>query len=160
MSIEAELGVRLWKELEASPVIMLGVNGARDGHAQPMTASLSGPLGPLWFFTTNDNGIVRALGQSDRALAHYAAKGHDLFATFHGTLSVDRNPVTRSELWTPHIAEWYQGGPSDPAICLLRLDIDHVMIWRHAGGVSTAIKRLLGRDHKGDYDDRYVEIAL
>ncbi len=160
MSHEAEMGVRLWKALEAHPVIMLGVHGSRDGHAQPMTASIGGPLGPLWFFTTRSNGLVLALGTSNRGMAHYVAKGHELFATIHGKLSIDEDRETIDALWTPHLAEWYAKGREDPSVCLLRLDMDHAMIWRHAGGMGTAIKRIFGHDHRADYQDELIEIAL
>ena len=43
---------------------------------------------PIWFFTAKDNEIVQKLGHGrTRAIATFASKGHDLFATVHGTLT-------------------------------------------------------------------------
>ncbi len=41
--------------------MMIGLDGVEDGHARPMTANLDGEHGPIWFFTTNDNSLVRRL---------------------------------------------------------------------------------------------------
>jgi len=104
MASDAEIESRFWKELKANPVIILGVDGARDGHGQPMTAFFEGEQGPLFFFTSTDNSLIAALNESHRAMAHYVAKGHDLFATLHGSLSVDRDPANVDRFWNSHIA--------------------------------------------------------
>jgi hypothetical protein len=36
--------------------IMLGLDGADDGHARPMTAQVKGDRGPSWLFTSNVHG--------------------------------------------------------------------------------------------------------
>ena len=73
--------------------LMLGLDGVEDGHARPMTAQIDGDRGPIWFFTSVENGIVGKLGQGDRAIAPFTSKGHDLFATIHGRVSIDRQVV-------------------------------------------------------------------
>lgn len=163
MPNDAEIEAKFWKELKASPFLMLGLNGARDGHAQPMTAILEdageGQHGPLWFFTAQDNGLVGALTQSTRAMAHYVAKGHDLFATIHGELSVHSDRATIDRLWNSHVAAWYEG-KDDPKIALLRLDPERAMIWLGGSSIGAAIDRLLGRDPKEDYKDKMAEVTL
>ena len=59
-----------------------------------MTAQLADdePHGPIWFFTTKDTDLVKQLGQRHRAVAHFAAKGHDLFASIHGDLVAVNDP--------------------------------------------------------------------
>lgn len=160
MADDAEIEARFWKELKASPVMILGVAGERDGHGQPMTAFFEGDHGPLWFFTTTDNGLVKSLGQSNRAMAHYVAKGHDLFATVHGALSIERSTEVIDRLWNSHIAAWYDGGREDPKLCLLRLDTETAMIWLNAFSMTAGIKRLFGADPKADYKDKIAEVAL
>ena len=160
MADDAEIEARFWKDLKASPVMILGVAGERDGHGQPMTALFEGHHGPLWFFTTTDNGLVQSLGQSNRAMAHYVAKGHDLFATVHGALSIERSNEVIDRLWNSHIAAWYEGGRQDPKLCLLRLDTENATIWLNASSMAAGIKRLFGSDPKADYKDKIAEVAL
>jgi general stress protein 26 len=162
MPSEADIEARFWKELKASPFVMLGLDGARDGHVQPMTAQIDSDTdgGPIWFFTTRDNGLIDALGESHRAIATYVAKGHDLFASIHGDLRLDDDPATIDRLWNSHVEAWFEGGRDDPKLALLRLDTERAEIWLGGSSIGAAITRLLGRDPKEDYKDKVAEVTL
>ena len=160
MADDAAIEARFWKDLKSSPFLMLGLDGARDGHAQPMTAMFEGESGPLWFFTTKDNGLVASLGQSHRAIATYTGKGHDLFASIHGTLSLDMDRATIDRLWNPHVEAWFEGGKADPKLALLRLDTDKAELWLGGSSIGAMITRLFGRDPKSDYKDNMAKVTL
>ena len=112
------------------------------------------------FFTARDNAIVQKLGQGNRAIATFASKGHDIFATVHGTLSVDRNRATIDKLWNRFVAAWFEGGKDDPKLVLLRLDAEKAEIWVDASSLVAGIKMLLGSDPKNDYRDKVAEVSL
>ncbi len=161
MATDAEIEAKFWSALKAAPFIMLGLDGARDGHTQPMTAiTEADESGPLWFFTSKDNGIVAALGQSHRAIATYTAKGHDLFATVHGELTVHMDKATIDRLWNPHVAAWFKDGKDDPTIALLKLETETARIWLDGSSIAAAVKRMLGRDPKKDYEGKVAEVSL
>ena len=158
---DSELEARFWKELKGSPFLMLGLDGARDGHAQPMTAQLDDSTGnTLWFFTTKDNTLLSALTQSHRAIATFSGKGHDLFATIHGDVEEDTDRAIVDRLWNSHVEAWYEGGKSDPKLVLLRLTPEKATIWKGGTTIGAAITRLLGRDPKVDYKDNMATVAL
>jgi len=160
MADDAEIEARFWKDLKASPFVMLGLDGARDGHTQPMTAQFEGNEGPLWFFATKDNGLTKALSQSSRAIATYTGKGHDIFASIHGTLSVDSDPANVDRLWNSQVEAWYEGGKTDPKLALLRLDTERAQLWLGGSSFGAAIERLFGKDPKKSYQDNVTEVAL
>jgi len=161
MADEQEIEARFWKELKASPFVMLGLQGDRDGHTQPMTAQFDGEGGPLYFFTTQDNGLVKGLERtSQRAIATFTAKGHDLFASVHGALNEDKDRGTIDRLWNAHVEAWYEGGRNDPRICLLRLDTEKAHLWRGGNSIGAMITRLFGRDPKEAYQGKTAEVAL
>lgn len=161
MATDAEIESKFWSALKSSPFIMLGLDGARDGHTQPMTAiTEQDESGPLWFFTSKDNGIVGTIGQSHRAIATYTAKGHDLWATIHGNLSVHTDRATIERLWNPHVAAWFEGGKDDPKIALLKLDTEKAQIWLDGSSIVAAVQRLFGRDPKKDYEGKVAEVRL
>lgn len=162
MPSDQEIEQRFWKELKASPFLMLGLDGARDGHTQPMTAQLKDDdgSGPIFFFTTRDNGLVSALGDSHRAIATYTAKGHDLFASIHGALHLDEDRATIDALWNSHVEAWYEGGRNDPKLALLRLDTERAELWLGGSGIGAAISRLFGKDPKADYQDNMAKVSL
>ena len=160
MPTEQEFETRFWKALKSDMTMMIGLDGVEDGHARPMTAVLEGDRGgPIWFFTARDNGIVQKLGERSRAIATFTAKGHDLFATVHGQLSIDTNRAVIDRLWNHWIAAWYKG-KDDPRLALLRLDPERAEIWLDASSIATGIKLLFGADPREDYKDKVAEVRL
>ncbi len=160
MADDAEIEKQFWKALEASPFVMLGLDGARDGHTQPMAAKFEDEHGPIWFFTTNDNTLVQAMGRSHRAIAAFASKGHDVFASIHGTLALDDDPVTIDRLWDSNSAAWFDGGRDDPRLCLVRLDTDKAELWVGGSSFGAAVTRLFGQDPKESYKDNIAKVTL
>jgi general stress protein 26 len=125
-----------------------------------MTAQVEEARSPIWFFTAKDNSIVRNLPQGDRAIATFASKGHDLFATVHGRLSLDNDRAVIDRLWNRFVAAWYEGGKDDPKLALLRLDAERAEIWADASSFIAGIKLLLGVDPKKDYKKKVAEVSL
>ena len=98
MPTDAEIKARFWKALKSDRTLMLGLDGVEDGHARPMTAQFENDRSPMWFFASTDNVLVKSLPSGERAIATFASKGHDLFATLHGRLSLDND---RATIYTP-----------------------------------------------------------
>src|SRR5262245_28335834 len=160
MPTPQELEERFWKAVKSDMTMMLGLDGVEDGHARPMTAQLDGARGPIWFFTAQDNAIVQNLGRGYRAIATFTAKGHDLFATVHGTVRLDNDRATIDRLWNRFVAAWFEGGKDDPRLALLRLDPERAEIWADASSVVAGIKLLLGADPKEEYKDKVAKVDL
>ena len=160
MPTPQELERDFWKAIASDRTLMLGLDGVADGHVQPMTALVEDERGPLWFFTTRDNSLVRALGQSHRAIAAFVAKDHDLFASLQGELSLSEDRAVVDRLWNPLIAAWYEGGKDDPALVLLRLDPGQAEIWRNASSLLAGAKLLLGADPRRESRDKVANVNL
>src|SRR3990170_4392823 len=59
---EDKLRSNLWKALKDDHTVMLGLAGVEEGHSQPMAAQIphdADEHGPIWFFTTKDNDLVK-----------------------------------------------------------------------------------------------------
>jgi general stress protein 26 len=160
MPSDAEIEAKFWKELKASPFMMLGLNGSAEAHGQPMTAQFEGEHGPIWFFATKTNTLVEAMRESHDAIATYTSKGHDLFAAVRGRLSVDTDRANVDRLWNSHVEAWYEGGKDDPKLALLRLDTESAQLWLGGSSIGAAVLRLIGRDPKQDYKDNMAEVKL
>ena len=160
MPTPKELEAKFWKALKSDMTMMLGLVGAEDGHTRPMTAQIEGERGPIWFFTAKDHALVQSLSRGNRAIATFASKGHDLFATVHGKLSLDNDRATIDRLWNPFIAAWFDGGKDDPKLALLRLDAERAEIWLDGSSIVAGIKMLFGADPKREYKDHVAEVAL
>lgn len=164
MADDAEIEEKFWSELKDSPFVMLGLEGARDGATQPMTANFERQdcdNGVLWFFSAKDHDLTAALGESNRGIGAYTAKGHGLFASLRGTLSVQNDPATIERLWNPVVAQWYDG-KQDPKMALLRFDVDNAKIWLSdlEGFLKPAFNKLLGRKPESGMGEKVAEVSL
>jgi len=160
MPSQQEIQARFWSALKSDMTMMIGLDGVEDGHARPMTAQLDGERSPIWFFTTMDNALVQNLARGNRAIATFASKGHDIFATVHGTLRLDNDRATIDKLWNRYVAAWFDGGKDDPTLALLRLDAERAEIWVDASSLVAGIKMMFGADPKEDVKDKVAEVAL
>ncbi len=160
MPTPQELEAKFWKKLESDKIVMLGLDGVDDGHARPMTAQLDDGKGPIWFFATRDNAVVQNVGKTTRAIATFVSKGHDLFASLHGSLSLDNDRAVIDRLWGPFIAAWYDGGKDDPNLALLRLDPERAEIWLDGSSFVTGVKMLLGIEARPDFKDKAAKVSL
>jgi general stress protein 26 len=140
--------------------MMLGLDGVEDGHTRPMTVQVEGDKPPLWFFAAKDQALVQRIGPGQRAIATFAAKGHDLFATLQGTLTLNTDRAVVDRLWNRYVAAWYPGGKDDPNLALLRLDAQQAEIWLHESSLFAGVKLLLGADPKKDYAENTAQVRL
>ena len=159
MATHEELEHKFWKTLQSDRTLMLGVDGVEDGHSRPMTALVEGESGPIWFFTGKPNAVVDHLAQSPRAIAAFSSKGHDLFASIQGHLSVDNDRAVIDRLWNPFIAAWFEG-KDDPKLVLLRFDAEHAEVWLNESSLLAGVKLLFGADPKQDYKDKVADVDL
>jgi len=162
MADHREIEDKFWDELNESPFVMLGVEGAREGATQPMSANFEDQdreRGCLWFFTANDHDFTRAMGQSSRGLAAFSAKDHGLFASLRGTLVIDNDRATIDRLWNPIVAEWYEG-KDDPKLALVRFDLDDAKIWLSdiGGFLKPAFNKLFGRKPEAGMKEKVAEV--
>lgn len=150
---------KFWKALSSDRTVMLGIDGVEDGHSRPMTGVAENDKAPIWFFTSKENGLVKNLAQPRRAVAAFTAKGHDLFASIHGNLTVDTDRAVIDRLWNPFIAAWYEG-KDDPKLALLRFDAEHAEVWLNESSMLAGVKMLFGKDPKEDYKDKVGDVEL
>jgi general stress protein 26 len=161
MPTPAELEAKFWKALKSDRTAMLGLAGPSGGHAQPMTAQIEGDEGgPIWFFSASDVDLVEATGDGADAFLQFASKGHDLFASVDGRLSVGTDRATIERLWNPFVAAWFEGGKDDPKLRLLRFDPGQAQVWLNENSLFAGVKMLLGSDPKEDFKDKVAEVNL
>ena len=104
---------------------------------------------------------MRALNGGDaRAIATFASKGHEVFATVHGVLRVDTDRAVVDKLWNRFVAAWYEGGKDDPKLALLRLDPEEGQVWLNGSSLVAGVKMLMGVDPKKSYRDSVAQIDL
>lgn len=154
-----ELESKFWKNLEDSPFVMLGLKGS--GFARPMTAQIDDDR-QIYFFASRSEELVQGLAQSARAVATYASKGHDFFASIEGQLVIDNDRDKIDRLWSTMTSVWYDKGKADPDLVLLRFDADRADVWDAGTGsaVKAAWMKLTGGDPAKQMKEDRAEVAL
>ena len=94
------------------------------------------------------------------AIAHFASKGHDLFAAIDGQLEPFNDHATIDRLWNPYVAAWFEGGKTDPNLQLLRFEPGHAQIWLNDHSLLAGAKLLLGTDPKKAYTGKTADVRL
>jgi general stress protein 26 len=160
--VQEKLEKKLWDELESSGFVMLGLQGVDESFTRPMTAQIDN--GRIYFFAARSEDLVKGLGRTNRAIATFASKGHDLFASINGTLTIDNDRAVIDRLWNPIIASWYKDGKDDPDLALIRFDTNKADVWEAAKGATlkaAALKMFFnvdpGKEHQ---DDHRAEVPL
>ncbi|WP_411833088.1 pyridoxamine 5'-phosphate oxidase family protein [Pseudoxanthomonas mexicana] len=160
MATTDEMEGKLWKALRSDMTMMLGLAQAEAGHLRPMTAQIEQDRSPIWFFTSRETELVRHLEGTREAVATFADKGHDLFATLRGTLTLDNDRVVIDRLWNRFVAAWFEDGKDDPKLALLRFDAREAEVWLNEYSLVAGVKLLLGADPKADYQDKTATVRL
>src|SRR5262249_49420191 len=140
MSTPQEIEDKFWKALKSDMTMMVGLDSDPGEHPRPMTAQLDGDRGPIWFFTSKDTVLYKSIGEGRGALATFVDKGHDIFATVHGSLHISNDRAVIDRLWNRYVAAWFKGGKEDPKLALLRLDPGESEIWVDASSLVAGIK--------------------
>jgi general stress protein 26 len=161
MTRQDEMEAKLWKALKSDRTVMLGLTGVDEGHCKPMSGQIEGDEGgPIWFFTAKDTEMVRAMRGPHRAVAHFASKGHDLFASLHGQLVLDNDRAMIDRLWNRFVAAWYEGGKDDPQLQLMRFEPESAQVWLDENHLFAGVKLMLGIDPKKDYEGKVAHLDL
>lgn len=162
MISDAEIEAKFWKSLAADRTVMLGLAGMEGGLSQPMTAMLDDETGQtaIWFFTSKDTDLVKALGAGKSAVMSFASKDHKLFASADGEVSPNDDPEIINRLWNPYVAAWFEGGKQDPKLQLLRFQPRNGEVWLNEHSLLVGFKLLVGRDPKEEFKDKVAHLDL
>lgn len=142
----AELKTKFWHAMEHSAFVMLELDADPDTTA-PMTAQLDKDAhSAIWFFANKQSRFA----EMGAATAAFSAKGHDLFARFHGNLVHETSRERLDKQWSNFVEAWFPGGKDDPNLVMLRMDLGDATIWDAAMGPITFSKMALGMDVRSD----------
>ncbi len=156
MTDNSEIRKRFWKEFEASPIVMVALDNDHQ-HSVPMTAQLDKTAdSEFWFYTSRDN----RLAPGGPAMAQFSAKGHDLFACVRGTLVEETDPAVIDRYWSNQVEAWYPGGRTDPALMMLRFELDDAEVWLADLSLKGLFKLLTGGDIREEERGKHTELKL
>jgi general stress protein 26 len=100
-------------------------------HSRPMTTQNKSidDEDQLWFFMSRSSETVAEFQGDDQVNVSYADPGSDTYVSVSGIANVVENPLKKKSLWTDEAAAWFKGGPEDPDLALVCVQIEHADYW-------------------------------
>lgn len=125
----------LWHELTQVEAGMLGITGSGQ-HMQPMAHHVDAKAGRLWFLTTSDTDLAKALHPD--SVAHFViiSGAQDFYACMSGPIAQRQDKAVLDALWQTSAADHFVDGKDDPALMLIALDLESAAIWAQPQGGS------------------------
>ncbi|HEC73254.1 MAG TPA: general stress protein [Methylophaga aminisulfidivorans] len=115
----------MWEAISNSPFLMISLNHTLQ-HSEPMTAQLDKDAdSEFWFYTTKTNRIA----EGGPAKASFMSKDHKVFASIRGTLVPETDKAIIDKYWSNMAASWYDEGRDDPALLMMRFELDDAEVW-------------------------------
>lgn len=100
-------------------------------HPQPMTHFVDADEGILWFITSSETDLARAVDRLVVATGEltFMACAQDYQASVLGHLEIVFDEAKLDQLWSNEAAAWFEDGRRDATVRLLRFTPDEAMIW-------------------------------
>ncbi len=155
---DVDIEHKFWKAVKADRTVMVGTAKVPP---RPMTLLLDPDVAKTgWIFTSRQNELLVGMKAKIDAQAAFASKGHDVFASILGTLSIHNDRAEIDRLWNPFVAAWFKDGKDDADLVLLRFDMDSAEIWSDASSAIAGLKIILGVDPKADYSKKVTKVEF
>ena len=100
-------------------------------HSHPLTTQNKSldKGSELYFFIFEKSELASGLRQDGNVNVSYASPDDDSYVSIAGKASVVRDPAKAEQLWSPGAKAWFPGGPTDPNLALLVVEIGHAEYW-------------------------------
>ena len=118
----------LWDQLAEVRDVLLWAEGG-GSHLQPMAPQVDPLRKTVWFYTNKDTDLAVAALNSPAAKLCLVSNDRDFHASLDGILSIQHDPATIEQFWSPVVAAWYPNGKDDPGLTLLAFKPSSAGLW-------------------------------
>lgn len=131
MQDQARFDVQQFRALIADIPFAMFTSRMADGtlRSRPMVASSSAFDGALWFFTRTTSTVAQEVQAEGQVNVTYVSAPEDRFVSVSGHATIVRDADHATQMWLPTYQAWFAGGPSDPELSLIRIDVSRVEYW-------------------------------
>lgn len=132
MNDTSEARARLW-DLIGDIKFAMFTTRHENGHlhAAPMTTqnkSLEAD-DSLWFFMSKKSHPVDDLRRDPLVAVSYADPSDDRYVSVSGRAHVLEDLEKKKQLWNKMNEAWFPGGPTDPDLALVQVEVIHANYW-------------------------------
>ncbi|MCW8091400.1 pyridoxamine 5'-phosphate oxidase family protein [Alteromonas sp. ASW11-130] len=154
--MSTDIRTKMWKAMAESPNVMVSLVNAKD-HAEPMHAQLDKDADhEFWFYTKKDNRIA----PGGPAMVCFTGRSHEVFACIKGNLVEETRQEIIDKYWSNHVEAWYDNGKDDPALKMMRFELENAEIWNADPGIKGVFKLMTGKRMKEDDMGEHKKVNL
>lgn len=136
MQEQASIDVQQFRGLINDIPFAMFTTRLADGtlRSRPMVASASAYDGALWFFTRTTSTVAQEVASDAHVNVTYVSAPEDRFVSVSGRATIVRDEAHAAQMWLPSYQAWFAGGPADPELSLIRIDLTRVEYWDRKAG--------------------------
>ena len=102
--------------------------------------------GDSWFFSYRDSPKVEEIKADPRVELSYIATERGTWVSIEGSAEIVDDDRRKEMLWQDDLAGWFQTGPDDDAVTLIKVRADRVHAWAQGqeivGSPDTGLQRV------------------
>ncbi len=129
--LEGQAGTKKIGALIKDIRIAMMTTAAPDGSfdSRPMATQKTEFDGSVYFLTRQESGKVQELADDSHVSLVYADAEHGTYVSVKGRAKVYRDQAKIEELWSPMYKAWFPEGETDPAIAVMRVEVQEAQYW-------------------------------
>ncbi len=131
--------------------------GTQPFDATPMSTQKVEEDGSIWFFSAKDSDRNKYLANNSKTQLLVGNQGDSEYLSIYGESEVLYDKQRAEELWTPMVKTWFQEGPTDPNLTLIKFKPSEGFYWDTKNGKMVAFAKMLASIATGETMDDSVE---
>ena len=103
-----------------------------DGTVRGRPMSNNGNVeydGDSWFFSYRDTPKIEQIEADPHVQLAYVATERGTWVSIEGTATVVEDDERKRKLWDKELEAWFEGGPEDDDLVLLKVSADRIHAW-------------------------------
>lgn len=89
--------------------------------------------GDNWFFVRSDSTKVEEIRLDDRVQLTFADNDTAAFISVWGSGQIVDDIAKKKLLWQPELERWFENGPEDPEVMLVKVTAQRIQTWGSLG---------------------------
>lgn len=142
-------------------ILMFASNlGNQPFEVSPMSTQKVEDNGEVWFFSAKNSDRNKFVQQDSRTQLIYSNSSDSEYMSIYGDAEIVQNQEKVKELWTPFAKVWFQDGPEDSNLTLMKFTPKEGFYWDTQNGKMVSFAKMIASLATGETMDDGVSGEL
>ena len=125
--------------------------------ARPMSRQKIDDDGTLWFFSDKSSHKNEHIQRDNRVQLFFSNRNSSEYLSVYGIAEVIKDTAKAKELWSPIAKTWFNGGPDDPSLTIIKVTPQDGYYWDTKDGKLVTLLKIAAGAISGKEIDGSVE---